>query len=304
MEPDRALDVRSPGRQPGRASDSPPELPLASASWATTFLAAVAVALASLLLLIATSADTGMVSARPPRCAAGGSFRNGSRTCFAPAAAGSPDRPSQRGPGTVVAVQPRGAGRPSALYALIGLAGWWLTHVAPAPADGLSLRPDGALRRRRSASSSITWPGVADGSRARRPPRSCCSCPLFALGHYAHYDMPMTCLWLLAQVAFINSLRSPGLGRAVRDGARARGGHQVHGVFAVVPAVAWVVWSRSAPALSRLRPGSEVGTAHAFAGPRAAGMGPADRGDDALAIQPPWWVEPDRRGVESYLRRT
>jgi 4-amino-4-deoxy-L-arabinose transferase-like glycosyltransferase len=28
----------------------------------------------------------------------------------------------------------------------------------------------------------------------------------FAHAHYAHYDMPMTCLWLIAQVAFVASL--------------------------------------------------------------------------------------------------
>ena len=83
-----------------------------------------------------------------------------------------------------------------------------------------------ASRRGRSTSSSpagaTAWRGLTAAAALLTMPRT------FAHAHYAHYDMPMTCLWLLAQIAFTRALESPrwvvpfgilcGLG----------GGHEVH----------------------------------------------------------------------------
>ena len=232
MEPDRALDVRSPGRQPGRASDSPPELPLASASWATTFLAAVAVALASLLLLIATSADTGMVwdEASTVRARAGPSEMVRGRVS-PPRRRDLPIGLLERGPGTVVAVQPRGAGWPSALLCADRAGGMVADARRPAPADGLSIRPDGALRRdgRRPLSSRDPASRMARGLDDRGAPPAHAPLvrprPLCPLRHAD--DLPVA----PGPGRVHQQPAVAGLGRAVRDRPRARGGFQVHGVL-------------------------------------------------------------------------
>ena len=94
-------------------------------------------------------------------------------------------------------------------YALLGLAGWRISR--------LWLRPLDAYRFGPMVLTAFTVGVIYQHLRLRRGriagalaavlvigmPRS------FAHAHYAHYDMPMTCLWLLAQVAFVASLRSP-----------------------------------------------------------------------------------------------
>ena len=180
-------------------------------------------------------------------------------------------------------------------YALIGLAGWWLTHDVLHPLTAYRFGPMvlyaatvGVLfhhvtRRRGWLAGSTT------AALLLLMPR------LFVLGHYAHYDMPMTCLWLLAQVAFINSLRSPGWAVPFGIALGLAAGSKFTGCFAVVAPMAWVVWGgrshRAATAPARER----GGTAHAFRRSEGPGMGPADRGDDDRGDPAPVVVRPDSR---------
>jgi 4-amino-4-deoxy-L-arabinose transferase-like glycosyltransferase len=123
----------------------------------------------------------------------------------------------------------------------------------------------------------------------------------FAHAHYAHYDMPMTCLCLLAQVAFLNSLRSPGwavpFGVALGLGA----GTKFTGCFAAVAPTAWVVWSEGRAALRRVWHANEGGTSTPLPGLKALAWGLPVAAITLVAIQPPWWFDPVR-GVERYLR--
>ncbi|HZW33592.1 MAG TPA: glycosyltransferase family 39 protein, partial [Isosphaeraceae bacterium] len=169
-------------------------------------------------------------------------------------------------------------------YALLGLAGWRLSHRGLAPLAAYRFGPmlltaatvgviDFHLARRRGR-----WAGAVAAVLFLAMPRT------WAHAHYAHYDMPMTCLWLLAQVAFVASLDSPRwalpLGVVLGLGA----GTKFTGWWAVVPALAWVAWFEVWPGSThpgRTRPGLKALT-------RALPLA----GLTLYAIQPPWWVEP------------
>ena len=59
----------------------------------------------------------------------------------------------------------------------------------------------------------------------------------FAHAHYAHYDMPMTCLWLIAQVAFVASLESRWWAVPFGMALGLAAATKFTGLFAVIPAV-------------------------------------------------------------------
>ena len=61
----------------------------------------------------------------------------------------------------------------------------------------------------------------------------------FAHAHYAHYDMPVTCLWILAQAAFLESLRSVRWNVAFGVLLGLAAGTKLTGWFAVVPPLTW-----------------------------------------------------------------
>jgi hypothetical protein len=128
----------------------------------------------------------------------------------------------------------------------------------------------------------------------------------FAHAHYAHYDMPMSCLWLLAQVAFINSLRSPGwivpFGVALGLGA----GTKFTGCFAPVGPVVWVAGAGGYAIYQRWRHTDGTVsiapvTGLPLAGVRSLAWGLPIMALTMFAIQPPWWAHP-ARGVERYIR--
>jgi hypothetical protein len=182
-------------------------------------------------------------------------------------------------------------------YALLGLAGWWLTHDALHPLTAYRFGPmalcaatAGALyahlARRRG------WvAGLSAALLFLLMPRP------FAHAHYARYDMPMTCLWLLAQVAFINSLRSPGwavpFGIALGLGA----GTKFTGCFAVAGPAAWVVWSGGRTLLRRVWHTGGDGDPTALAGVRALTLGVPIASLTLVVIQPPWWFDPVRSRI-------
>jgi hypothetical protein len=124
---------------------------------------------------------------------------------------------------------------------------------------------------------------------------------MFAHGHYAHYDMPVTCLWLLAQVAFINSLRSPGWVVPFGITLGLAAGTKFTGCFAVVAPSAWVVWAEGRAALRRVRHTSDKEQTTPLMGARALAWALPIAALTIVVIQPPWWFDPVR-GVERYLR--
>ena len=108
----------------------------------------------------------------------------------------------------LLAIQP---GRAARAPAILRPAGSGRLEVEPSLAPspgGVSARADAAQLRNRRGDLSSPCPargplaGALAGVFLIAMPRT------FAHAHYAHYDMPMTCLWLLAQVAFVASLDS------------------------------------------------------------------------------------------------
>jgi len=177
-------------------------------------------------------------------------------------------------------------------YALLGLAGWRLSQRWLPALEAYRFGP---------MLLAATTVGVIYHHLARRRgplagalaavflmamPRT------FAHAHYAHYDMPMTCLWLLAQVAFVASLESRtwavALGVALGLGA----GTKLTGLFAVLPAIAWVTGFELLPGLF---PGGTVRSATTRPprpGLRTLAIAVPLAALTLYAIQPPWWIEP------------
>jgi hypothetical protein len=177
-------------------------------------------------------------------------------------------------------------------YALLGLAGWRLSHRW--------LRPLQAYRFGPMLLTAATAGVIcAHLTRRRAPWASALAAVLiplmprtFAHAHYAHYDMPMTCLWLLAQVAFVASLNSRWWAAPFGVALGLCAGTKFTGLFAVVPALAWVVLVEVLPGRGR------------HGGRRTEVIHPPRPGLRTLlialplavlslyAIQPPWWIEP------------
>jgi Dolichyl-phosphate-mannose-protein mannosyltransferase len=177
-------------------------------------------------------------------------------------------------------------------YALLGLAGWRLSHRWLPPLEAYRFGP--------MLLTAVTV-GVIYNHLARRRgflagavaavlliamPRS------LAHTHYAHYDMPMTCLWLLAQVAFVASLNSRAwaipFGVALGLGA----GTKFTGLLAVVPAAAWVTLFEVLPRIARRGNRQRGGPRSSWPGLGALSIALPLAVLTLYAIQPPWWIEP------------
>ncbi len=196
-------------------------------------------------------------------------------------------------------------------YALIGLAGW---RVARGWADPLTSYRFGPMALTAATSGLIylflarrfgRLAGVTGALALVLAPRT------FAHAHYAHYDMPVTCLWLLAQMAFVKAVCSPGwiVPFGVLIGLAA--GTKFTGWFAVVPAMGW--WAifeglpmarrvlrhfrlHGSPRLDRPPPPMPPG----LPATRALALGIPLAALTLYAIQPAWWASP-WRGLDRFL---
>jgi hypothetical protein len=190
-------------------------------------------------------------------------------------------------------------------YALLGVTGWWLGHGWLRPLQAYRLGPMALaaatagvlyyhLARRRGRLAGFT-----SAALLLLMPR------VFAHAHYAHYDMPMTCLWLLAQVAFVASLEAPRWAIPFGMALGLSAGSKFTGLFATVPPIAWVVLVEVLPRFGH-RARETVPTWPAFAGLRSLAIGVPTALLTLYAIQPPWWLEPlagPARFVASNLSR-
>jgi hypothetical protein len=177
-------------------------------------------------------------------------------------------------------------------YALLGVAGWRLSHRWLSPLEAYRFGPmlltAGTvgviyrnLARRRG---SLT--GAMAAVYLILMPRS------FAHAHYAHYDMPMACLWLLAQVAFVNSLESRRWAVPFGVALGLCAGTKFSGLFAVVPAIAWVALVEVLPGLPRRGEQGTEGMRSSRRGLISLGTALPTAVLTIYAIQPPWWIEP------------
>ena len=195
------------------------------------------------------------------------------------------------------------------VYALIGLAGWWVAHAWVAPLTSYRIGP--------MALTAVTV-GILYLFLARRHgrltgltaavllvflPRT------FSHAHYAHYDMPVTCLWLLTQVAFLKSLRSPRWIVAFGLLLGLAAGTKFTGWFAVAPPLAWAIlyeWMpRAYHSVARLTIGGPSRVIHqdpqvAWTATRIVALGTVIAAITLYAVQPPWWSDPVW-GVERFL---
>jgi 4-amino-4-deoxy-L-arabinose transferase-like glycosyltransferase len=194
-------------------------------------------------------------------------------------------------------------------YALLGLAGYWLSRGWIDPLTSYRCGPMALtaatsgllylfLARRRGRLAGLT------GALALMlVPRT------FAHAHYAHYDMPVTCLWILAQIAFLKSVRSAPWIVAFGILLGLAAGTKLTGWFAVVPAICWWAMREGIPLVRRLlRHITFDGRARVFApGPaidlsatRALILGIPLAALTLYAIQPAWWSAPIS-GIERFL---
>ncbi len=196
-------------------------------------------------------------------------------------------------------------------YALLGLAGWWASRGWADPLTSYRFGPmvltaatAGAigffLSRRYGRIAGIT------GSLALvLSPR------MFTHAHYAHYDMPVTCLWLLAQMAFVKSVHAARWAPAFGFGLGLAAATKFTGWFALAPALGWWAIFEGLPLLRRGLRGIRL-----HGGPRsdrpAPPLPPGLPATRALligvplaamvlyAVQPAWWAHP-WRGVSRFL---
>ena len=178
-------------------------------------------------------------------------------------------------------------------YALLGLAGWRLSRHWFAPLEAYRFGPmllmslTAGVIYHHLATRRGHLAGVVAAVLLVAMPRS------FAHAHYAHYDMPMTCLWLIAQVAFVASLESRwwwavpygiALGLAAAT--------KFTGLFAVMPAVVWVAFIEILPRLTRRAGGRAVATSAPRPGLESLLVALPIATLTIYAIQPAWWIEP------------
>jgi len=177
-------------------------------------------------------------------------------------------------------------------YALLGLAGWRLSQRWLSPLDAYRFGP----MLLAATTAGVIYHHLAQ----RRGPLAGALAAVFLLAlprtfahaHYAHYDMPMTCLWLLAQVAFVASLDSRKWAVACGVALGLGAGTKFTGLFAVLPAIVWVLGFELLPAVfpgSRVR---SVTTRAPLPGLRTLAIAVPLAVLTLYAIQPPWWIEP------------
>ena len=163
------------------------------------------------------------------------------------------------------------------VYALIGVAGWSLTRGVLPPLSAYRFGPmvlcalTAGVLCRHVARSRGRVAGVFAASLFLLMPRT------FAHAHYAHYDMPMTCFWLLAMVGFDASLRDRRWAVAAGVCLGLSAGSKFTGLFAAAPMVAWTLLFDRRGARPGLRALAVVAPAAALT---------------LYAVQPPWWLEP------------
>jgi hypothetical protein len=185
-------------------------------------------------------------------------------------------------------------------YALLGLAGWIAVESVFSPLTAYRFGPMSlaavtaaalyhhlAVRRGRLAGFTAAFCFLL----TPRP---------FAHAHYAHYDMPMTCLWLLTQIAFLN-----GLGLVL--GAVAFGialglaaGTKFTGVFAVLPSLLWVLGTEGG-SIARFLGGQRISS---YPGIKTLLIGLPVAAITLYAIQPAWWSEPLRGPLRYFASNT
>jgi 4-amino-4-deoxy-L-arabinose transferase-like glycosyltransferase len=170
-------------------------------------------------------------------------------------------------------------------YALLGAAGWRLGHRWLPPFQAYRLGP----MLLTAATAGVIYHHLA---RRRGTLAGCLAAAFlvlmprtFAHAHNAYYDMPMTDLWLLAQVAFAASLESRRW--AVLFGVLLGlcAGTKFTGLLAGAPAIAWT-------AIVEIIPGLRRGPRAPGPGLRALAVAMPLAALTLYAIQPPWWIEP------------
>lgn len=167
-------------------------------------------------------------------------------------------------------------------YALLGLAGDFLTPGRPDLARG-RLGPiilfsfcAGALFHFAGRRWGWWSASASAGAWALQP-------QLFGHGHYAAYDGPLTCLWLLAVMAFVRAVEQGGnesrhsvaawsIGFGLASGCAMA--DKLTGWFLILPFLVWAAIYRSGRAFRALAIGVGVALAVAY------------------LLQPPWWSEP------------
>jgi 4-amino-4-deoxy-L-arabinose transferase-like glycosyltransferase len=188
-------------------------------------------------------------------------------------------------------------------YALIGVAGWWVVRGWVDPLTSYRFGPMALT----AATCGLTYlflarrqgriAGATAATALVLAPR------VFAHAHYAHYDMPVTCLWLLAQMAFVLALRSAGWAVAFGGLLGLAAGTKFTGWFAVAPALGWWALCECRPKARRVlrhirfdvRPRPDLPAPPPSAGlpaTRALALGLPVAALTLYAIQPPWWSAP------------
>ena len=266
-------------------------------------LVAVAVALVAMFALMATEPDFGMAwdeGYTVRRVIRLDSWFSGD---FRPPAPGVPARAFDQG--VLDYHWPFSRAEPDGhppFYAIVGLIGWRITHDV--------LRPLSAYRFGPMALAALTC-GVVSfhvGRRRGRIAGLTAATLLIAMprslahAHYAHYDMPVTCLWLMAQVAFISALRSARWDAPFGILLGLAAATKFTGCFAVVPALAWTFHEMIASWIRR----GEARESPNRPGPRILLVALPAAAITVYAVQPPWWIEPIRgpwRFVISNLTR-
>lgn len=183
-------------------------------------------------------------------------------------------------------------------YALLGLAGWRATRGW--------LDPPASYRFGPMALTAATCAALYLHLARRRGRLAGLAAPLLMLlmprvfthAHYAHYDMPVSCLWLLAQLAFVNAQGAAwwsvpfglvlGLAWATK----------LTGWFALAPPLAWALLFEIGPGAaawlrSSLVEGPRAGRPRRpWPATRAVVVGAAVAMMVVYAIQPAWWADP------------
>jgi hypothetical protein len=194
-------------------------------------------------------------------------------------------------------------------YALLGLAGFWLLRGWVDPLTSYRFGPMTLT----AATSGLIYlllarrrgrlVGLTAALALVLLPRT------FAHAHYAHYDMPVTCLWLLAQAAFLKSLRSARWIVAFGVLLGLAAATKLTGWFAVVPPLCWWAIHEGIPLTHRLLrhvrfDGRTRVLAHGpplkLAATAALVLGIPLAALTLYAIQPTWWSAPVW-GVERFL---